>query len=91
MHTRLQAALVLAASLLLATSCSTDGTEDTSSASTTSTTTAISSTESTDDRIPVIVDYSPTVSDVGGLMYLLLHRDVNVVANLASRDRRGRV
>ena len=23
-------------------------------------------------RIPVIVDYSPTVSDVGGLMYLLV-------------------
>lgn len=31
-------------------------------------------------RIPVIVDYSPTVSDVGGLMYLLAHPDVEVVA-----------
>lgn len=29
---------------------------------------------------PVIVDYSPTVSDVGGLMYLLAHRDVEVIA-----------
>jgi pyrimidine-specific ribonucleoside hydrolase len=29
---------------------------------------------------PVIVDYSPTVSDVGGLMYLLAHPDVEVIA-----------
>ena len=28
--------------------------------------------------VPVIVDYSPTVSDVGGLMYLLAHPDVVV-------------
>jgi inosine-uridine nucleoside N-ribohydrolase len=28
----------------------------------------------------VIVDYSPTVSDVGGLMYLLSHPDVEVIA-----------
>jgi pyrimidine-specific ribonucleoside hydrolase len=28
----------------------------------------------------VIVDYSPTVSDVGGLMYLLSHPDVDVIA-----------
>ena len=31
-------------------------------------------------RTPVIVDYSPTVSDVGGLMYLLAHPDVEVIA-----------
>ena len=31
-------------------------------------------------RIPVIVDYSPTVSDVGGLMYLLAHQNVEVIA-----------
>lgn len=30
--------------------------------------------------IPVIIDYSPTVSDVGGLMYLLAHPDVEVIA-----------
>ncbi len=29
---------------------------------------------------PVIADYSPTVSDVGGLMYLLLNPDVEVIA-----------
>lgn len=34
----------------------------------------------TSGPIPVIVDYSPTVSDVGGLMYLLAHPDVNVIA-----------
>jgi inosine-uridine nucleoside N-ribohydrolase len=28
----------------------------------------------------VIVDYSPTVSDVGGLMYLLSHPDIEVIA-----------
>ena len=32
------------------------------------------------DRVQVIVDYSPTVSDVGGLMYLLAHRNVEVIA-----------
>jgi len=31
-------------------------------------------------RILVIVDYSPTVSDVGGLMYLLAHPNVEVIA-----------
>ena len=30
--------------------------------------------------IPVIVDYSPTVSDVGGLMFLLAHPRVDVLA-----------
>lgn len=30
--------------------------------------------------IPVVVDYSPTVSDVGGLLYLLAHPDVEVIA-----------
>lgn len=30
--------------------------------------------------ISVIVDYSPTVSDVGGLMYLLAHPNVEVIA-----------
>lgn len=29
---------------------------------------------------PVVVDYSPTVSDVGALMYLLAHPDVEVIA-----------
>jgi pyrimidine-specific ribonucleoside hydrolase len=32
------------------------------------------------DRTAVIVDYSPTVSDVGGLMYLLAHPEVDVLA-----------
>lgn len=34
----------------------------------------------TSGPIPVIVDYSPTVSDIGGLMYLLAHPDVDVIA-----------
>jgi pyrimidine-specific ribonucleoside hydrolase len=33
-----------------------------------------------DEPIPVIVDYSPTVSDVGGLLYLLSHPGVEVIA-----------
>ena len=32
------------------------------------------------DGIPVILDYSPTVSDVGALLYLLNHPDVDVLA-----------
>jgi pyrimidine-specific ribonucleoside hydrolase len=31
-------------------------------------------------RTPTIVDYSPTVSDVGALLYLLAHPDVDVLA-----------
>ena len=80
MNTRIQALVVVAMALLLLVSCSSDGSEDTSPPSTTSTTTGVPSTDIADDRIPVIVDYSPTVSDVGGLMYLLLHPDVSVVA-----------
>jgi inosine-uridine nucleoside N-ribohydrolase len=44
---------------------------------------APSATTVTDDSSGptlVIVDYSPTVSDVGGLMYLLAHPDVEVIA-----------
>ena len=43
---------------------------------------AISTTVTVDlsEPTPVIVDYSPTVSDVGGLMYLLAHPDVEVIA-----------
>ncbi|MEA1902682.1 MAG: nucleoside hydrolase, partial [Actinomycetota bacterium] len=29
---------------------------------------------------PVIVDYSPTVSDIGGFLYLLAHPDIEVIA-----------
>lgn len=48
----------------------------------TTTTPDVSSTSAADadDPTPIIVDYSPTVSDVGGLMYLLAHPDVDVVA-----------
>ncbi len=55
-----------------------------SSATTTIVTDAPSTTAATAPVVPgptpVIVDYSPTVSDVGGLMYLLAHPDVEVVA-----------
>jgi catechol 2,3-dioxygenase-like lactoylglutathione lyase family enzyme len=37
-------------------------------------------TTDTDGPIPVIVDYSPTVSDVGGFLYLLSHPGVEVIA-----------
>ncbi len=40
--------------------------------------------------IPVIADYSPTVSDVGGLMYLLLNPEVEVIAvSLSSTGEAG--
>ncbi len=52
---------------------------------TAATTPPVSSTVATTPKLesgpkPVIVDYSPTVSDVGGLMYLLSHPDVEVIA-----------
>ncbi|MDC3402459.1 nucleoside hydrolase [bacterium] len=48
----------------------------------TATTTAAAATTEGDDGVPVpvIVDYSPTVSDVGGFLYLLSDPDVDVVA-----------
>jgi hypothetical protein len=36
--------------------------------------------EGADGPIPLIVDYSPTVSDVGALLYLLSHPNVDVLA-----------
>jgi inosine-uridine nucleoside N-ribohydrolase len=41
---------------------------------------ACSSTTDESDRTPVIVDYSPTVSDVGALLYLLSNPGVEVLA-----------
>lgn len=63
---------------LLAAACSdnTATTTTTGPAATTTTTTASPATGPT----PVVVDYSPTVSDVGGLVYLLAHPDVEVIA-----------
>lgn len=46
----------------------------------TDTTTTTASPSSAAGATPVIVDYSPTVSDVGGLMYLLAHPAVDVIA-----------
>jgi len=41
---------------------------------------AQTSTTFSDPRIPVIFDYSPTVSDVGALVFLAVHPDVRLVA-----------
>ena len=57
-------------------SVSEDSTTPGAEVSTASTTVTVDLSEPT----PVIVDYSPTVSDVGGLMYLLAHPDVEVIA-----------
>lgn len=40
----------------------------------------LSACSSDADPVPVIVDYSPTVSDVGALIYLLSHPNVDVLA-----------
>lgn len=40
----------------------------------------VASSPGSSERLPVIVDYSPTVSDVGALLYLLSHPEVEVVA-----------
>lgn len=71
-------AVVIALGLLLA-ACNSSGATTTTTvevAASTSTSTAAVEAGPT----PVIVDYSPTVSDVGGLMYLLAHPDVDVIA-----------
>lgn len=54
--------------VLVASACNSDAAETTTSGS------------GERGRTAVIVDYSPTVSDVGGLMYLLAHPDVDVLA-----------
>lgn len=63
--------------VLLAAACSPGPTAVTSTPSPGVTTTGV---DVVYGPTPVIVDYSPTVSDVGGLLYLLSHPDVEVLA-----------
>lgn len=58
-------------------SCADEVSPDTSTTAATLTST---SSVPPDSPTQVIVDYSPTVSDVGGLLYLLTHPDFEVVA-----------
>ncbi|MCZ6505553.1 MAG: hypothetical protein O6834_06195, partial [Actinobacteria bacterium] len=78
---RLRRLLVVGVALSLAVSACASSSED---ATTTSgidvSTTSTAVTADLSGPTPVIVDYSPTVSDVGGLMYLLAHPDVEVIA-----------
>jgi pyrimidine-specific ribonucleoside hydrolase len=69
---------VIALGLLLAACDSSGATTTTTAEVATSTSTSTAAVEA--GSTPVIVDYSPTVSDVGGLMYLLAHPDVEVIA-----------
>ena len=75
--------LVLGVALsFLAYACAPTTVETTSTSEATSnvtTTTGVVAVD-TSGPTPVIVDYSPTVSDVGGLMYLLAHPRVDVIA-----------
>ncbi len=78
---QLRNVLVVGLALRVVVSACASSSEDTTTtsgmeASTTSTAVAVDLSGPT----PVIVDYSPTVSDVGGLMYLLAHPDVEVIA-----------
>lgn len=71
-------AVVIALGLLLAACDSSGATTTTTDEVAASTSTSTAAVEA--GPTPVIVDYSPTVSDVGGLMYLLAHPDVDVIA-----------
>lgn len=68
---------VLLVSLVLI-ACNGEATPET--ADTPASTSTSTHTEVTGGPIRVIVDYSPTVSDVGGLLYLLSHPEVEVAA-----------
>jgi pyrimidine-specific ribonucleoside hydrolase len=70
--------VVIALGLLLAACDSSGATTTTTVEIAASTSTSAAAVEA--GPTPVIVDYSPTVSDVGGLMYLLAHPDVEVIA-----------
>ena len=69
---------LIAALALLATACGSSATVPT--ASTTSTVPAVTTTTAIDPRTPVILDYSPTVSDVGALVLLARHPDLRLIA-----------
>lgn len=78
---RLSASICLSLSLVLA-ACSSNA-ETVVTGESTSTTKAMAGTTLAADitgPTPVIVDYSPTVSDVGGLLYLLSNPEVEVIA-----------
>ena len=78
---RSSASICLSLSLVLA-ACSSNA-ETVVTGESTSTTKAMAGTTLAADitgPTPVIVDYSPTVSDVGGLLYLLSNPEVEVIA-----------
>ncbi|MFB3044045.1 MAG: hypothetical protein ACE1Y9_01035, partial [Acidimicrobiia bacterium] len=78
---RLRGLLVAGVALSLAVSACASSSEDTTTTSSIDvSTTSTAVTADLSGPTPVIVDYSPTVSDVGGLMYLLAHPDVEVIA-----------
>ena len=70
-------ASVVALAFVLAAGC---GGAAEGGSTTTVTTAPPTTTTQGSQKIAVIADYSPTVSDVGGLMYLLLHPQVDVIA-----------
>ena len=78
--TRNKGGLLLVGVALLASACSSEtaGPSSTTGPPAVASSTAVPAT--VDAPQPVIVDYSPTVSDVGGLLYLLSHPAVEVVA-----------
>lgn len=87
-----KASSMLCGMLLLASACSTDTTSSTSTTGSVVTTTppvesttTLATTESTtttiaDSRTPVLLDYSPTVSDVGALAFVASHPALRLVA-----------
>jgi pyrimidine-specific ribonucleoside hydrolase len=70
----------LAALLLVVAACSSSETAPPTTPSTTAASSTTTTTTPPDPRTPVLLDYSPTVSDVGALVFLASHPDLRLVA-----------
>lgn len=75
--------LVAAPAALLAAACSSGATAPTVTTTPPTTIPAESTTTTTttmDTRLPVILDYSPTVSDIGAIAFVASHPDIRLIA-----------
>ena len=74
----LSGATLLGAGAMLMTGCSDEGSATGTQAITTTVTTA--PIDATDGTIPIVLDYSPTISDAGALLYLASEPSVELLA-----------
>ena len=80
--TKLRAAAILTATLIVSSACGSDSGSEPSSTSSESASTVSDSApvSAPSGGRPMIVDYSPTLSDVPALMFLATHPDVDLLA-----------